>query len=674
MQSKLSSAWRPLLLLGGVLSALWSPQSFAANCPSGATMIRGKCTCPTGKVPSLDGRRCVDPPKKSEKERTKTKAEPKIKGEPAKGDSIPSGAKIRILSIAKDDPFYDIRSQLLGKEGVVYPDQMSKVLSAPKTGAGLYQGTINIDGLDWYFYQVSISLLDFGATPPQKTTAYGDFVPGGSTLTIKDVSSSDLSYYKTTQKKLGGQSCTVSAGGLVPNGGAYYSGEVTCADAKVYYLLGFTFTLDKAAAPVAAATTCEPGAYINSAAPLLAGQRVKVLGISSLDPLYPERAAIIGKEGYVTTTMALYNTCYWEGKFTADDGTFYSFYEAQFKDLGKSTSAACLKDASTAKSLAGGHKVKIVEVGPADLAYADREKWKGKIGFVSGDLLNMGGCWFDGGFTVEGGVYTYFNQIQVQEIAPPPPVPACAADASKAGTFVEGLKVTVLEIAPSDPYYGERAKWVGQSGKVTLSLLNNGACWYGGEITFDSGEIRYFSNVQVKETSTTTTPKGSGNLSKLKAYTGASIALGTSVTILDVSSSDIFYGSRDTIIGKICKVGDAAMLSAGSGWFSGQLYCTDGTSYAFAQVSVMLTTADAKLPNKPAKYTGKSVKKGTALQILEIGSDDIFFGQSASLVGKSGCSASEDLSSSETGWFAGGISCTDGTSYSFFKVSVGLTK
>jgi hypothetical protein len=670
--TKLLSLKRALVVLGSLFLGLLTPQSFAANCPSGATMIRGKCTCPTGKVPSLDGRRCVAPPKTTEKERTKTKAEPKVKGEPAKGSSIPSGAKIRILSLTKEDPFYDIRNQLIGKEGVVYPDPMSKILSAPKTDAGIYQGTISIDGIDWYFYQVSISILDFGVTPTKKTAAYGDFVPEGSILTIKEVLPADLTYYKTKIKKLKGQKCTVGAAGLVPNGGAYYSGEVTCTDGNLYYFLGFTFNLDKAAASVATAAACDPSAYINSAVPIIAGQRVKVLGFSSLDPLYADRASIIGKEGYVTSTMALFNGCYWEGKFTADDGTFYSFYEAQLKDLGKSTSSACLASAATVKSLLGGQKVKILEVGPGDATYVDREKWKGKTGLVSGDLFNTGGCWFDGGVTVEGGAYTYFSQIQVQELSPPPPTPTCAADASTVASFVEGTKVTVVEIAPIDLYYGERTKWLGQSGKVTLSLLNGGGCWYGGEITFDNGEVRYFASIQVKESSAST--GSGGNLSKLNAYTGASLALGTSVTILDVSSSDIFYGSRSSIIGKACKVGDGPLLSAGSGWFSGQLYCVDGTSYSFAQVSVMLVTKEAKLPAKVTKYTGKSVKKGTALQIIEIGSDDIFFGQRDTIVGKSGCSASEALSSSEAGWFTGGISCTDGSSYSFFKVSIGLSK
>jgi hypothetical protein len=189
MQTSYISQFRyALLVLGGLFFTLQAPVSLAANCPSGATMIRGKCTCPSGKVPSLDGRRCVDPASTPGSTKPAPKKDPKIKGDPAKGDSIPAGAKVRILSLPKDEPFYDIRAQLLGKEGVIYPDPMTKAASAPKTNAGYYKGIINIDGIEWYFYQVSISILDFGATPAKKTVAYGDFVPEGSKLTLKEVS------------------------------------------------------------------------------------------------------------------------------------------------------------------------------------------------------------------------------------------------------------------------------------------------------------------------------------------------------------------------------------------------------------------------------------------------------------------------------------------------------
>jgi hypothetical protein len=676
---------RALLIFSGLFLTLAAPQSQAANCPSGATMIRGKCTCPSGKVPSLDGRRCVDP---STKPNTKPapKKDPKIKGEPAKGDSIPSGAKVRILSLPKEEPFYDIRAQLLGKEGVIYPDPMVKAAAAPKTGAGYYKGIINIDGIEWYFYQVSISILDFGATPAKKTVAYGDFVPEGSKLTLKDVSTSDLTYYKTKLNKLVGQVCTVSIGGLVPNGGSYYSGEVNCDDGKNYYFLGFTFTLD---AKAKVTETCDAKAF-KGTTPLGLGQRVKILDISSLDGSFADKKTLVGKEGYITSTTT-YSTgaCWWEGGFKTDDGAQYYFYQAQFQDLGKSAGTACSKDASTTQSLLGGAKVKILEIGPGDPTYTEREKWKGKIGYVSGDLFNMGGCWFDGGIVVDGGAYTYFNQIQIQELAPPPPTPACASDASKAKEIKENIYVTILDIAPSDLYYGERDKWVGKAGKITLSLLSEGTCWYNGEVTFDSGEIRYFAKIQVKEgksltpAPTPTNPGGSSSsLSKLKAFTGDSVALGTSVSILDIGNTDIYYDQRNNLLGKSCKVITEEMRTTGaSGWFIGHLSCTDGKSYSFAQVAIQLSSGSGEVkatptptptPSTGTKFTGKSIKKGAAVQIVDVASEDIFFGKRDALLGKS-CTASAELTSSETGWFTGDLSC-GGETYSFFKVALSLSK
>ena len=571
-------------LLALALCFAFPPRADAADkCPSGAKRERGRCVCPAGERLAPDGKRCVGGPAPVIGTTKATEPKIKAKGPAASGDHVPAGAKVQILGLSKDDGLYNSRSQYLGKEGVVYPSDLYQ--NGPAKKGDYYTGTVNIDGVEYFFYQVSVTILGFGALPEKSKAAYGEFVASGSVVKISDISSTDI-YYKE-RKKLSGLTCTVGSEGLVQTGAAWYGGPVDCDNGTSWYFYQFTF--DLISEPVAALSACLPGALT---APSISGKRVEILDISSADGYYKDRAAIIGKQGYISDDAAKNGpagaACWYGGTFTADDGTSYYFWQAQAREV--AAAASCQAGASTAASFLDGQAVSILDIGPGDLYYPDRAKLIGKHGKVSGDLHNNGGCAFGGGFTADDGTYYYFAEAQVKPdttgpvVATPPAAPACLTGAATSAKFKDGEKLTILDIAPDDAYYSSKGTIIGLRGKASGEVFNAGGCWYSGGFTADDGTYYYFAKTQVKMGG-----EPPIDLKSLKAYTGAVLKAGAWVILLDFAAEDAYYKDRASIVGKRCKVDTGTLGPTSGGYYGGNVLCEDGSSYYLFKAKVALS-------------------------------------------------------------------------------------
>jgi hypothetical protein len=650
------------LLVALALFLVAIPKAEAADkCPSGAKRERGRCVCPTGQRLAPDGKRCVSSAGPSPTYTPKV-TEPKVKakGPPASGDHIPSGAKVQILGLSKDDGLYVNRSQYLGKEGVVYPSDLYMSGAAKK--GDYYGGTINIDGVEYYFDHVSVTILGFGAVPTVAVAPYGDFVAGGSVIEITDLSSSDI-YYKE-KKKYVGLRCTVDSDGLVPTGGVWYGGPVTCDDGSTWYFYQVSFSL--ISSPSTTAGPCVAGA---STAASVNGKRVEILDVAPEDAYYRDRFSIVGKLGYMGTDSANNGPssarCWYGGSFTADDGTSYYFWQAQVRETTASapSAAVCAAGASTASGFQDGQEVIILGLGAGDLYYPESSKYIGKKGRVSGDLHNNGGCNFGGGFTADDGTYTYFAEVQVSPTGAVAATPACQASAATGPNLKDGTRISILDIDPADLYYKDRTSISGKGGKVTGDLYSVGGCWYAGGFTSDDGTYYYFAKVQIRSTTAEATcAPGSATAAKLKD--------GEALSVLEVSPEDGYFKSKSALVGQRGKA-TGELFNTGGCWYSGGFTGDDGIYYYFAKVQ--LRAGSAPDLSKLKAYTGGALKAGTAIILLDFAAEDAYYKDRASLVGKR-CKADGSLEPASSGYYGGSITCEDGSAYYLFKAKIALSK
>ena len=198
----------------------------------------------------------------------------------------------------------------------------------------------------------------------------------------------------------------------------------------------------------------------------------------------------------------LYNI--WVGTFYDPQGSLPAA-ELVVTELGATTDVAgsadgCLAHASFDATIPAGERVTILEVASDDAFYGDRHNIVGRSAIANTELSNWGSCWFEGDVTTDDGQHLVFYRAQFLRtgVAAATAEPACGPGASYVQSIPPGRRVTVLEIAPADAFYPQRASIVGLSGTVTDSLENQGGCWFAGDITTSSGAYYYFLRVQVR--------------------------------------------------------------------------------------------------------------------------------------------------------------------------------
>jgi hypothetical protein len=281
------------------------------------------------------------------------------------------------------------------------------------------------------------------------------------------------------------------------------------------------------------------------------------------------------------------------------------------------------------------------------------------------------GVWFDGKVTCTDGLEYVFYQFTF-ELRPSVAVAdsACPAGAYVGGQLPHGSTVRILGLSTEDAYFDVRDTVVGLRGTVDGGLQPQrglGGCWFGGGFVSEGGDDYYFYEVAVAADAIASSP-GSPECAP-GVFTGARLENGRRVKIVDIHPDDAYYDTRFSVIGVTGAVSGDLHNNEGC-WFGGGFVADDGTDFYFYRASV--ATVDGAVPTSgDGRHTGSVVTTGTALTILDIHPDDAYYGSHADILGKD-CTATGEMDAMDPGWFAGPVTCADGSEYYFFKAAVKL--
>lgn len=138
---------------------------------------------------------------------------------------------------------------------------------------------------------------------------------------------------------------------------------------------------------------------------------------------------------------------------------------------------------------------------------------------------------------------------------------------------------------------------------------------------------------------------------------------GSKVSILEIDKSDTYYSERADFLGKdATALGDLTKNS--NGYYSGTLEMEGGRTCFFKYVRVSKLADEVKSTTTALKGT---IPKGTAFIITEISSDDSYYKDRSTILGKTGVTT-DILTTDDNGYISGSVKTSDGSSYYFYKV------
>jgi hypothetical protein len=488
-------------------------------------------------------------------------------------------------------------------------------------------------------------------------------IPSGTTVRLDALSPEDA-YYSSAADMVG-QNCVVTAD-TNHNGEGWHGGPASC-DKGSYYFYKAAFV------PVATSAGVGPtvsvsgfGTGARSKDNLPAAMEVRIAEISPEDAYYPGPEMI----GVICTTeeeMTHNGGGFYGGAVTCDDGGSYYFYKAALVPAedsvatGKATAGA----EDLGDKLLDGKTVTIVDIHPEDAYYSARGTYIGLTCTVSGDLHRNDGLWYGGGADCPGGGM-YFYKAKFARASGSAPVatskPSTSSGAAQdlGAKLAHGQTVTIVDIHPEDAYYAARSTYIGLSCTVSGDLHRNDGLWYGGgaDCTGISGMYFYKAKFALASGGGTTTTSAAKK-------TGGAVPSGTSITLVDLSTEDAYYGDKASIIGKSCTAGDD-LTDHGGGWYGGPVSCNDGSSFYFFKVGVSVGSSSASKGGTP--YTS-AIGAGTTVLVTDISKEDAYYSTRSEIIGKT-CTAGGTTSYYPGGWHSGPFKCTDGSDYYFYQAAL----
>lgn len=154
------------------------------------------------------------------------------------------------------------------------------------------------------------------------------------------------------------------------------------------------------------------------------------------------------------------------------------------------------------------------------------------------------------------------------------------------------------------------------------------------------------------------------------AYKGGTVAEGTRVRVVAISSQDAYYPQRDSIIGKTGKVDRMDPSGSTSDcWFGGQFHGDDGVDRYFYQVALQVLPASGSACPAGA-YTGAALTSGTRVRVLTVSAEDAYSKKRYVVEGKVGKTDGNWKKSGSPCWYTGQFYGDDGTSAYFYQASV----
>ncbi|MSQ02459.1 MAG: hypothetical protein EXR71_11300 [Myxococcales bacterium] len=232
-------------------------------------------------------------------------------------------------------------------------------------------------------------------------------------------------------------------------------------------------------------------------------------------------------------------------------------------------------------------------------------------------------------------------------------------------------RVQILEVASDDAYYTDRDTIVGLTCTTDGESTHQGEGWHGGSVKdCDNGNTYYFYKAAYLDQGPAPAVAVVPALPGLRAT--RPLPSGARVKVLDVHAEDAFFVNRTTITGKTCRLEGESTLNDGE-WHGGQVYCDDGSSYYFYKAAYEeLAGGTVSTTPVPAGVVTTSLPAGSRVRIADVASDDAYFPDKATIVGKL-CTLSEESSFKDGMWHGGNVNCDDASSYYFHKAAYELS-
>ncbi len=237
------------------------------------------------------------------------------------------------------------------------------------------------------------------------------------------------------------------------------------------------------------------------------------------------------------------------------------------------------------------------------------------------------------------------------------------------GPIPDGTRVRIDDISSEDAYYSSREGMIGLNCRTSGETNHNGDGWQGGPVSCDNGSSYYFYKaalVPLSGSAPAPAPKAAPVAASGSGTLEYDLSSGTRVRISGLSPEDAYYPG-DELIGLVCTAGDG-MTHHGGGYHGGPMTCDNGEGYYFYKVELTSASRAVGAGGATAQDLGDKVAEGTTVTVVDLHSDDAFYGDRATLIGQV-CSVEGDLHRNDGKWYGGGLTCPDGYKY-FYKVAV----
>jgi hypothetical protein len=446
--------------------------------------------------------------------------------------------------------------------------------------------------------------------------------------------------------KLLGKFGIVGKAGLVNDGTNFFNGPITMDDSRLLYF-------EKVSLESLSTTPSMVKGTRYMGASIALGKRVRVLEVSPTDTHYAERSKILGLTCTVNSyDLYSYGTGLYSGSVSCDDGSSWYF---SYWALEVVTSKIPAK-AATSPEITVGTRVRIKSIGTSDPYYYDRSYLTGKDGLADTTLTRTG-SYYAGSVRMFGSPYP-FTQVELD-------IYESTTNGSLsmgANIIPSGTMVQIEALGPFDKSYSSRNALEGQLGVVgpsdSLRRIEDTG-FYSGSISIN-GKSQYYYQVAVSIFQ--------GGLSSQKSTT---LASGTKVKILNVSTTDTNYKDRGAVVGKSGVVASGSLVATSGPWLSGFISTTDGDYLYFSGVSVLVLGAPEKTTSttpQETPATGTSLLIGMKIRVIDIGALDSSFPSKNTLIGKIGSVSSPMISyekapGSGLPYFTSGSVVIDGATY-----------
>ena len=350
--------------------------------------------------------------------------------------------------------------------------------------------------------------------------------------------------------------------------------------------------------------------------------------------------------------------------------------EQALKDAGVNVPSGA-SDGRVMFAVPANESVRVLDIDPEDAYYSSKGDIIGKTCTTDEASSYKDGGWHGGSVHCNSTTDTYyFYKAAYADLGPAPVVAGGTVVPAIPGLRVThelptGSVVKILDVASDDAYFSDRSTIMGKTCTLDGASSFKDGEWHGGSVNCTDGSNYYFYKAAYE----LVTVGGGAAPVVADGRATYSVPNGSRVKVVDIASDDAYYSDRAAIIGKLCTLSEDSSFKDGS-WHGGQVSCADGSSYYFYKAAYVVqglgAVGGAVGGGGAAAIAGDrvmhQVRKGIRVRVLDIASDDAYYSDRGSIIGKR-CTTDEPSSYKEGGWQGGQVRCDDGSSYYFYKAA-----